>query len=59
MNIPFPFPFLPFSFALVEVLIDWTWTYFTRSREPQVLDRTDAARIDWQDDPEERPKPGR
>jgi NADH dehydrogenase len=38
----------------IEAFIDWTWTYFARSRGPQVLDRTDAARINWQDDTEER-----
>jgi NADH dehydrogenase len=38
----------------VEAFIDWTWTYFARTRGPQVLDRTDAARINWQDDAEER-----
>jgi NADH dehydrogenase len=37
----------------VEALIDWTWTYFSRARGPQVLDRSDAARINWQDDTEE------
>jgi NADH dehydrogenase len=41
----------------VEAFIDWTWTYFARSRGPQVLDRSDAARINWQDDAEERPQP--
>ena len=34
----------------IEAFIDWTWTYFSRSRGPQVLDRSDAARIDWQED---------
>jgi NADH dehydrogenase len=34
----------------VEAFIDWTWTYFARSRGPQLLDRSDAARINWQDD---------
>jgi NADH dehydrogenase len=34
----------------VEAFIDWTWTYFSRSRGPQVLDRSDAARINWQED---------
>jgi hypothetical protein len=29
--------------------IDWTWTYFARSRGLQVPDRTDADRINWQD----------
>jgi NADH dehydrogenase len=36
----------------VEALVDWTWTYFAQSRGPQVLDRSDAARIDWQEDAE-------
>jgi NADH dehydrogenase len=43
----------------MEAFIDWAWTYFARSRGPQVLDRSDAARINWQDDEEERPEPGR
>jgi NADH dehydrogenase len=34
----------------IEAFIDWTWTYFSRARGPQVLDRSDAARIDWQED---------
>ena len=34
----------------IEALIDWTWTYFAQSRGPQVLDRSDAARIDWEAD---------
>jgi NADH dehydrogenase len=34
----------------IEAFIDWTWTYFTRSRGPQLLNRTDAARINWQED---------
>jgi hypothetical protein len=34
----------------VEAFIDWTWTYFTRFRGPQLLDRSDAARINWQED---------
>ena len=36
--------------ARVEAFIDWGWDYFSRSRGPQVLDRSDAARIDWGDD---------
>jgi NADH:quinone reductase (non-electrogenic) len=39
----------------LEAFIDWTWTCFARTRGPQVLDRSDAARINWQDDAEERP----
>jgi NADH:ubiquinone reductase (H+-translocating) len=34
----------------VETFLDWGWDYFSRSRGPQVLDRADAARIDWDDD---------
>jgi 2-polyprenyl-6-methoxyphenol hydroxylase-like FAD-dependent oxidoreductase len=30
--------------------IVWIWTYFNRARGPQLLDRTDAARINWQQD---------
>jgi hypothetical protein len=36
--------------ARIEAFIDWGWDYFSKSRGPQVLDRTDAARIDWGDD---------
>jgi NADH dehydrogenase len=36
----------------IEAFIGWTWTYFSRSRGPQVLDRSDAARIDWEEDAE-------
>jgi NADH dehydrogenase len=34
----------------IEAFIDWGWDYFSKSRGPQVLDRTDVARIDWGDD---------
>ena len=33
----------------IEAFIDWGWDYFSRAG-PQVLDRTDAARIDWDDE---------
>ena len=39
--------------ARVEAFIDWGWDYFSKSRGPQVLDRTDVARIDWDDDDED------
>jgi NADH:ubiquinone reductase (H+-translocating) len=39
--------------ARVEAFIDWGWDYFSKSRGPQVLDRTDVARIDWGDDDED------
>ena len=33
----------------IETFLDWGFDYFSRSRGPQVLDRTEAARIDWSD----------
>ena len=33
----------------IETFLDWGLDYFSRSRGPQVLDRTEAARIDWSD----------
>jgi NADH dehydrogenase len=39
--------------ARIEAFIDWGWDYFSKSRGPQVLDRTDVARIDWGDDEDE------
>jgi NADH dehydrogenase len=42
----------------VDAFVSWAWDYFTRTRGPQVLDRSDAARIDWGDDEEEQaPRP--
>jgi NADH:ubiquinone reductase (H+-translocating) len=34
----------------VNAFIAWGWDYFTKTRGPQVLDRSDTARIDWDDD---------
>ena len=34
----------------VDAFVSWAWDYFTKSRGPQVLDRSDVARIDWNDD---------
>ena len=31
----------------IEAFVNWAWTYFTRSRPIQVLDRSDVERIDW------------
>jgi NADH dehydrogenase len=31
----------------VEAFTSWAWDYFSKSRASQVLDRSDAARIDW------------
>ena len=34
----------------IDAFINWGWDYFTKARGPQVLDRADAARIDWEED---------
>ena len=34
----------------IEAFIQWTWSYFTRDRGPQLLDRTDIPRIDWSEE---------
>ena len=34
----------------VDAFVAWGSDYFTSHRGPQVLDRADAAQIDWQDD---------
>jgi NADH:ubiquinone reductase (H+-translocating) len=39
----------------VDAFVSWAWDYFTRTRGPQVLDRSDAARIDWGDDDQDDP----
>ena len=41
----------------IDAFIDWGWDYFTKARGPQVLDRADEARIDWDEDvaPEREP----
>ena len=36
----------------VEAFVSWAWDYFSKSRASQVLDRSDAARIDWGNDDE-------
>jgi len=36
----------------IDAFINWAWDYFG-TRGPQVLDRSDAPRIDWGEDPEE------
>lgn len=37
----------------VDAFISWAWDYFGQDRGPQVLDRSDAARIDWGEDRDE------
>jgi NADH:ubiquinone reductase (H+-translocating) len=34
----------------VDAFLDWGWDYFTKARGPQVLDRADVAKIDWDED---------
>jgi NADH dehydrogenase len=34
----------------IETFIDWGWDYLSRSRGPQVLDRTGMVEIDWGED---------
>jgi NADH:quinone reductase (non-electrogenic) len=31
----------------IDAFVQWTWSYFSRDRGPQLLDRTDLPRIDW------------
>jgi NADH dehydrogenase len=35
----------------INAFVDWAWDYFSKGRGPQILDRSDTARIDWDDDP--------
>ena len=37
--------------AKIEAFVDWAWDGFTKAGGPHVLDRGDAAEIDWDDDP--------
>ena len=34
----------------VDAFVSWAWDYFGKTRAPQVLDSSDAGRIDWGDD---------
>ncbi len=34
----------------LDAFVKWTWAHFSKDRGPQVLDRTDLPRIDWDDD---------
>jgi NADH dehydrogenase len=38
------------SRAKMEAIIDWSWDRFTKTGGPHVLDRGDAAEINWDDD---------
>jgi NADH:ubiquinone reductase (H+-translocating) len=37
--------------AKIESFVDWAWDGFTKTGGPHVLDRGDAANINWDDDP--------
>jgi NADH:ubiquinone reductase (H+-translocating) len=39
----------------IHALVDWTWDYFTKTRGPQLLDRSDAPPIDWGSEPHTTP----
>jgi NADH:ubiquinone reductase (H+-translocating) len=41
----------------VETAIDWLWTFFSKTRGPQILDRADAAEIDWGENGATEPAP--
>jgi NADH dehydrogenase len=41
----------------IDAFVAWGWDYFSGQRGPQVLDRSDAARIDWEDDAVPEPTP--
>ena len=34
----------------IEAIVDWSWDRFSKTGGPHVLDRGDAAEIDWEDD---------
>ena len=37
--------------AKIEAMLDWAWDRFSKTGGPHVLDRGEAAKIDWEDDP--------
>jgi NADH dehydrogenase len=41
----------------IDAFVNWGWDYFSKDRGPQVLDRSDSARIDWGDDAEDPAEP--
>jgi NADH dehydrogenase len=41
----------------IDAFVEWGWDYFGKNRGPQVLDRSDVARIDWGDDAIEATSP--
>jgi NADH:ubiquinone reductase (H+-translocating) len=41
----------------IQTFIDWLWAYFSKTRGPQVLNRSDAAQIDWNEGGATEPAP--
>jgi NADH dehydrogenase len=39
----------------IDAFVSWGWDFFSKTRGPQVLDRSETARIDWGDDEPEAP----
>ena len=39
----------------IDAFIAWGWDYFSKNRATALIDRPDAATIDWGDDDEEQP----
>jgi NADH dehydrogenase len=39
----------------IDAFVNWGWDYFSHSRGPQVLDRSEAARIEWGEDASPEP----
>ena len=37
----------------IDTFVNWAWDYFSGDRGPQVIDRSDAAHIDWSEDRDE------
>ena len=35
----------------IDAIVDWSWDRFSKTGGPHVLDRGEAAEIDWEDDP--------
>jgi len=39
----------------IDAFVNWAWDYFSSNSGPRVLDRSDAAQIDWGEDRVEVP----
>jgi NADH dehydrogenase len=43
----------------IDAFVTWGWDYFSKTRGPQVLDRSEAAHIDWGEDDARESAPAR